>query len=153
MIPFFVLLILLVVFRTLGLAGITIFADWQHSIRFALAGMLLLTASGHLGKRRADLVRMVPPAFAQPGFPPPEILVTLTGIAELAGAAGLLFERTATLASICLMIFLLGVFPANVYAARHSLTIGGRPVPGIVTRSALQFVFLLAVFLAGFKVL
>jgi uncharacterized membrane protein len=66
---------------------------WHTALRVGLAGMFLLTASAHWGRRRPDLIRMIPS-----GFPRPELLVTLTGICEILGAIGLLappFARPA----------------------------------------------------------
>jgi len=106
--------------------------------------MFLLTASAHWGKRRADLIRMVPPAF-----PRPDLLVTLTGIAELAGVIGMLWTPVTRAASVGLAILLVAIFPANVYAARRQLAIDGRKVPGLFPRTVLQIVFLSAVIAAG----
>jgi uncharacterized membrane protein len=117
---------------------------WQHCLRVALACMFLLTASAHWGRLRADLVRMVPPAFSHP-----ETWVTITGIAELAGAIGLLWTPAVKIASTGLTVMLIAMFPANIYAARHQLTIGGRKVPGLTVRSVMQVVFLGAIIAAG----
>ncbi|HEY0139428.1 MAG TPA: DoxX family membrane protein [Thermoanaerobaculia bacterium] len=133
MLPMLIVLIAFTVFRLAGAAGVRQLRDWRVSLRYALALMFLVTASGHWGVRRADLVRMVPPAF-----PSPELLVTLTGLAEIAGAIGLLWTRTARLAAACLTLFLLAVFPANVYAARQQLTIAGKPVTPLPLRTAVQ---------------
>jgi len=51
------------------------------ALRLALSGMFLLTASAHWGKRRPDLIRMVPSVF-----PRPDLLVTFTGVLEILGA-------------------------------------------------------------------
>jgi uncharacterized membrane protein len=126
------------------LAGVEFFTAWQHCLRAAVAAMFLLTASAHWGKRRADLIRMVPPAF-----PRPDLLVTLTGIAELAGVIGMLWTPVTRAASIGLAILLVALFPANVYAAQHQLTIDGRKVPGLFLRTVLQIIFLVAVIAAG----
>lgn len=147
MVPFLVLVFGYLFFRALGFAGITFFANWQHSLRAALAIMFLLTASAHWGRKRVDLMRMVPPRFGNPG-----ILVTLTGVAEIAGAIGLLWSKTAPLASAGLVVLLIAVFPANVFAARRSLTIGGSKVPSLPVRTTLQLIFLLATFAAGFGI-
>jgi uncharacterized membrane protein len=112
-------------------------ADAWTSLRLALAGMFLLTASAHWGRRRVDLVRVVPPAF-----PAPEFLVTVTGLMELAGAVGLMFATTAPYAAIALVALLVAVFPANVHAAREGLSIGGRRVVGLLPRALLQLVFI-----------
>jgi uncharacterized membrane protein len=139
MAPFIALSGLFLVFAGLGVAGVHAFAEWYTCLRLALAGMFLLTASAHWGKRRPDLVRMVPRAF-----PRPEVLVTLTGILELLGAIGLLLPRFAPLAAAGLSLLLLALFPANVHAARAGLTIGGRPATALVPRTLLQLVFLAA---------
>ena len=77
-------------------------------------------------------------------------MVTITGIAEIAGALGMLWTRTAEAAAIGLAVMLIAVFPANARAARERLTLGGRPVPTLAVRAALQIVFLAAVLAAGF---
>ncbi|MGD0548259.1 MAG: hypothetical protein ABR991_10600 [Terracidiphilus sp.] len=106
--------------------------------------MFLLTASAHRGSRRSDLIAMVPPAFPQPA-----LLVTLTGLFELAGAVALQFPRLAPYATASLFLMLIAIFPANVYAARHHLTIAGRPVPSLLTRAAIQLIFLIALWFAA----
>jgi uncharacterized membrane protein len=129
------LLVLAVLFIVLSLAGL----GWWTSLRVALGAMFLLTASAHWGKRRPDLVRMVPAVF-----PRPELLVTLTGILEIAGALGLLYPPTARAAALCLCVLLVCLFPANIRAAREKMTIGGRPVPALLPRTAIQIVFVAA---------
>jgi len=119
--------------------------SWVVCLRWALAAMFLLTASAHWGSRRPDLVAMVPDVF-----PNPELLVTLTGIAEIAGAVGLLVPRLAPFAAGGLALLLIAIFPANVHAAREGLTIGGTPVTALLPRTLMQLVFLAAVLVAGF---
>ena len=145
MAPFIVLVSLFALLSVLGYFCVPVAFGWWTALHLALAGMFLLTASAHWGKRRADLIRMVPARF-----PRPDVLVTLTGIAELAGAAALLFPQAARYGAIALLLLLIAVFPANVHAAREQLTIGGRPVPSIVLRTVLQIVFLAAVLLVAF---
>jgi uncharacterized membrane protein len=45
-------------------------------------------------------------------------LVTVTGVLELAGAAGLLYPPTRVAAAVGLFVLMLAMFPANVYASR-----------------------------------
>lgn len=144
MIPFYVLVVSFLLFRASGLAGFAYLAEWHSSLQAAAALMLLVAASAHWGSKRRDLVRMVPAAF-----PRPDLIVTLTGLLEIAGAAGLLFSATSRIASICLALLLIAMFPANIKAARESLTIGGRPVPKLPVRMLLQLIFIAAVLLAG----
>ena len=100
--------------------------------------MFLLTASAHWGKRRPDLIRMVPKRFSRP-----ELMVTLTGICEILGAAGLLVPPFARWAAIGLTL-LIAVFPANIRAAREGITIGGKPATALLARSLIQGLFLIA---------
>ena len=138
MIPFFVLIVLFALFLGLGQLGLAFFG-WWTSLRLALTGMFLLTATAHWGKRRPDLIRMVPPAF-----PRPDLIVTATGILELLGAVGLTVPATERFAAAGLCLLLLAMFPANVHAARQGLTIAGKPVPGLIPRTLLQIVFVAA---------
>ena len=147
MAPFIVLIALFGFFHVLGSLWLPAQFDWLTSLRFALAGMFLLTASAHWGRRRHDLIAMVPPAF-----PRPDLLVTVTGLLEVAGAVGLMLPKTAPYAALGLCFMLLAIFPANVHAARQHLSIGGRPVSALLPRTLLQLVFLAAtttVFVAG----
>lgn len=66
------------------------------------------------------MAEMVPPVF-----PAPEAWVLITGVAEILGGLGLLFPRTQRISARCLAAFLVGVFPANVYAAIHQVGLGG----------------------------
>ncbi|MCH1640996.1 DoxX family protein [Paenibacillus timonensis] len=144
MVPFIALIVSFLLFRGLGFAGWGYFDHWQTSLQAACAAMLLFAASAHWGKRRPDLIRMVPPAF-----PRPDRIVTLTGYLEIAGAIGLQIPFLAPTASICLSLLLIAMFPANVRAARERLTIGGRPVPPLAVRTLLQLVFLAAIVFAS----
>ena len=112
---------------------------WWTALRIALAAMFLLTASAHWGKRRPDLIRMVPPAF-----PRPELLVTITGACEIAGAGGLIIPEFAPLAAAALALLLIAIFPANVRAAREGIAIAGRPPTPLPARATIQVIFLSA---------
>ena len=57
----------------------------------------------------------------------PDLVVFITGVLELAGAAGLLFRFTRPLAVAGLVVLLIAIFPANIKAARDHLTIRGLP--------------------------
>jgi uncharacterized membrane protein len=63
------------------------------------------------------------------------LLVTVTGVLELAGAAGLLWRRTVPWAAGGLSALLVVMFPANVYAAVEGLTIGRAPATALVPRT------------------
>lgn len=110
---------------------------WSVALRGGLAAMFTATGCAHFVGMRDELIAMVPPSL-----PAPELLVTATGVLELAGAAALLWARTAPWAAAGLAVLLVVVFPANVHAARHGLSpsFGDQLVP----RTLLQVVFLAA---------
>ena len=145
MIPFIVLVISTLLLKAIGVAGVDPFHGWTWCLRGGLALMFLFTASAHWGKRKGDLVAMVPSAF-----PRPDLIVSATGVLEILGAAGLLIPATAPVAAACLSALLIALFPANIRAAREGLTIGGRPATALPLRALLQLVFIAAALVAGF---
>ena len=122
-----------------GAAGVRRLRPWPVAVRGGLAAMFVLTGVSHFVGMREDLINMVPSAL-----PAPALLVTLTGLLELAGAAGLLWRRTAPWAAAGLSALLVGMFPANVYAAVEGITIGGDPAMALVPRTLMQMLFLAA---------
>ncbi len=145
MVPFLVLVVATLVLRTAGAVGVPLLNNWIVCLRAGLAMMFVLTASAHWGRRRRDLILMVPGIF-----PRRDLIVTITGVLELAGAVGLLIPPIAPIAAACLAALLIAIFPANVRAAREHLTIGGTPATPLPIRTLLQIVFVAALILAGF---
>lgn len=143
MAPFIVLIVTFLMFSVIGFFELPL-NEWQTSLRLAIALMLLFTAMAHWGKRRPDLIKMVPPSLPNPNF-----IVTITGILEIIGAIGLLIPITSRIASICLAILLIVMFPANIRAAKLSVKIGERPATSLLPRTILQFIFVTSVILAG----
>ena len=135
MAPLIVMLAAWVVFRLTAAAGLLPAAgSWSQSLRFALALMFLFTGAAHFVRRgRLEMVRMVPPSL-----PRPDLLVTMTGVFELLGAAGLLVPALVRPSAYALIALLLAMFPANVYAARMRLTVVGRPAMRLAIRLPLQ---------------
>lgn len=138
MAPLVCLIAAFLIFRILGMEW-HYFADWQMALRASLGVMFLLTASAHWGKRRADMVRMVPQSVGNA-----EVLVSATGFAEMAIATGLQIPRIAPWAAAVGVVMLCCLFPANVKAAREHLTIAEKPVMPLVPRLLLQIVFIAA---------
>ncbi|MCA1716241.1 MAG: DoxX family protein [Actinobacteria bacterium] len=136
MVPFIVLVVSLLVFRGLGALEVGLFDTWQEAASYALAVMLLLTASAHFTKTREDLAKMVPNAF-----PNPELLVAVTGVLELLGAVGLAIPATRSVAGVCLALLMAAMFPANVSAARRGVTFRSRPPTPLIARVPIQVVF------------
>jgi uncharacterized membrane protein len=123
--------------RTAGAVGVRRLRLWPVALRGGLATMFVLTGMAHFVGLRAELVSMVPPALPNPG-----LLVTVTGLLELAGAVGLLLPRTAPWAAGGLTALLVGLFPANVYAALNGITTS--PEDALVPGTLMQLVFLAA---------
>jgi uncharacterized membrane protein len=144
--PLIVLIAATLLARLAGSLGVAPLRRPPAAARVGLAVMLCVTASAHFNSMRADLVRMVPPAV-----PNPELMVTFTGVCELLGAVGLLIPRTRRIAAAALILFLLAVLPANIYAARSALTLNDAPVTPLWPRVALQGLFIGLVWWAGFR--
>jgi uncharacterized membrane protein len=87
MAPLICLVISFLIFLGIGLF-VPYFADWHIALRAALGATFLLTASAHWGKRRPDLIRMVPQAIGHAGT-----WVTVTSMAEIALALALQIPR------------------------------------------------------------
>ena len=137
MIPLYVMAVAIVVARGIGALGVGPLDDWRGATRTGLAVMFLVTGAAHFTRTRADLVRMVPPRLPSPGT-----LVTLTGLAEFAGALGLLVPAVARWAALGLIALLVAMFPANIHAARTGHTIAGRPHTRLALRLPLQLLWI-----------
>jgi uncharacterized membrane protein len=100
--------------RIAGWLGVDYVDSWPRAVAVGLAVMFVMTGAAHFapGMRR-DMIAIVPPAL-----PRPALLVTVTGVLELLGAAGLLYPPTRVAAAVCLFVLMLVMFPANVRAAR-----------------------------------
>ncbi|MEN0086773.1 MAG: DoxX family membrane protein [Leifsonia sp.] len=111
----------------------------QLVLRIALA--LVFVGMGVLhfvpGPARG-MAAMIPPAVR---VVPTRALVAFTGVCELAGGIGLLIPATRVAAAICLVVFLVAVFPANAYAAGKTERFGAFATP-LVPRAVLQVVLI-----------
>jgi len=141
MAPLIVMVGAWVILRTIGFAGLLDSADsWVGALRYALATMFAFTAISHFHSRtRRDLIQMVPP-----NLPAPALLVTITGLLEIAGAVSLLIPRLSAPAAYGLIALLALLFPANVRAARAGLTIAGRRATRLAWRLPLQLFWMAA---------
>lgn len=70
-------------------------------------------------------VQIVPPAL-----PAPLALVYLSGLAEVAVGAGLVYPRTRQYAAWATVALLLAIFPANIYMATSGVVVNGMPGGG-----------------------
>ncbi|MFI9509764.1 hypothetical protein [Nocardia sp. NPDC052566] len=138
MAPLLVLAVVTGLTRLVGWLGDIAWLDsWPHATALGLAAMFALTASAHFTQpKRGALIAMVPPQL-----PNAAAMVTLTGVLELAGAAGLLIPPFPRVAAACLFVLLLVMFPANVRAYRAGTGVKTMPLP---LRTVVQLVFLAA---------
>jgi len=139
MAPLIALLLGSIAARSIGWLGVGYVNSWTAAIAVGLAAMFTLTGFAHFAPAlRRDLIAIVPPRLPAPG-----LLVTITGVLELLGATGLLLPVTRVAAAVCLVVLMLAMFPANVYASRMP-----NPPKSMTTqlplRSAVEVVFLAA---------
>lgn len=109
--------------------------------RIALSAMLVFTALGHFAFTKGMSLMI-------PGFIPfKEEIVYLTGIVEIIFAVGLFFPNYRTLTSWLLIVFLILVLPANIYASIKHLdyqkaTFDGNGLTYLWFRVPLQLIFI-----------
>ncbi|MEJ2855693.1 MULTISPECIES: DoxX family protein [unclassified Saccharothrix] len=137
MAPLVILVLVTLVLAGLRAMGVGRVPAWPFAVQGGVAAMFTATGMAHFIGMREELIAMVPPVV-----PAPELVITVTGLLELAGAAGVLWHRTAPWAAAGLTAMLVGMFPANVYAAIKGIS----PAFGdaLVPRTLMQLVFLAA---------
>ena len=102
----------------------------QLLVVVALAAVFIGMGINHFRPKPARIMaRMIPPFLRREGLLSPVNLVYLTGVCEIAGGIGLLVPATRLAAVIALIVFLIAVFPANVYAAQHPETFKKLSIP------------------------
>lgn len=97
------------------------------------------------------MAAMIPPRLRSRGWLSPKNLVVFTGVCEILGGIGLLVPATRVTSGVALAVFLVAVFPANAYAARHKDRFGAVAIP-LLPRLLGQLVLIglvLAVSLSG----
>jgi uncharacterized membrane protein len=72
-------------------------------------------------------------------------IIYITGVVELAAAAGILVPRLCRLTGIYLIAFLILVLPANIYAAINRVEMGGHSMgpPYLFIRIPLQLILII----------
>ena len=93
----------------------------RSGMRWLMAAFYL--AAGLLHLARPDAFLPIVPSWV----PAPREIILLTGVAEIAGAIGLLIPRLRKAAGIGLALYALGVFPANIKHAIEGITLAGLP--------------------------
>jgi uncharacterized membrane protein len=133
----FVLVISFLLLRGLGLLGVRRLSSWREAGLMAVVILFLFTGSTHFSAMKHDYAAMLPsPLSGNLG------IIYLTGVLEIAGALGLLVSRTRRLAGICLVLYLVAVFPGNVYAAVNEVPFRGEPPTPLWLRTPIQLFFI-----------
>ena len=89
-------------------------ARWMLALAYLVAGI------AHL-RSPAGFIAITPD-----WVPGPETVVLLTGLAEIAGATGLMIPRLRRAAGIGLALYALCVWPANFNHALNDIALGGK---------------------------
>lgn len=117
---------------------------WHGPLRLLLALGFITSGTLHF-LRPKPFVRIVPPQL-----PAPEVLVAVSGAAEILGALGLLLPRTRRAAGAGLILLLVAVFPANVQMAIDPEGAGkGVPAWALWARLPLQPLLVVLVWLVS----
>lgn len=110
---------------------------WRDAARTGMGVMFLFTAASHFSPIKSDLAAMIPPPLTGALW-----VIYLTGALEAAGAVGLFVPRVRRAAAIGLALLLLALFPANIYAALHLVTLRGQPASALWWRTPVQIFWL-----------
>ena len=137
MISLIVLTVTLALLRGLGTLGVRCLSSWKEAARYALAVMFVFTGVSHFTDMKHDFAAMIPDPLPNNLW-----VIYLSGVLEIAGAIGLLVPRTRKPAGTCLVLLLVAVFPANVYAALNDIPIGGRPPTSLWLRTPMQALYI-----------
>jgi len=90
------------------------------------SGLRVILAIFYLG---AGIAHLISPhgflAITPDWVPYPAFMVAFTGVAEIAGAIGLMIPQTRKWAAFSLALYALSVWPANFNHAINSITVGG----------------------------
>ena len=115
--------------------------------RISMAVMLIVTGVSHFTYTQ-QMVDMMPDFM-----PAKREMIYFTGVCELLAVIGLLWSRTARLASILLIIFFVLVLPANVVGSLKSVQLGGMEYGPfyLLFRIPLQIFFIWWVWYFGIK--
>lgn len=112
-------------------------ASWPAAAAAGMGVVFVLTGVTHfIEPQRSGLVAIVPGVI-----PAPELVITLTGIAELVLAVGLIVPRTREWAGAAAVVLLLALLPANVIAAA-GVDNPAAPNTPLVPRLLLQAAFI-----------
>lgn len=118
--------------------------------RIAFGVMLLFTGTSHFYLTEGMVMSM------PPFFPVKEALVYFTGVLEIAFALAFILAKKKPLVAKLLILFLVAVFPANVYAALNNIDMENADHSGpgpayLFFRAPLQLLFISWVYYFGIQ--
>ena len=125
--------------------------DFALSARIAMSIMLVFTAVGHFAFTKG--MSMMIPKF----IPFKESFVYLTGMFEILLAIGLLITKFKTISGYALIIFLLLMLPANIYASVNNVnlqkgTLDGNGTRYLWFRIPLQILFIIWTYISTIRI-
>ncbi|CAM1367452.1 conserved membrane protein of unknown function [Tenacibaculum soleae] len=130
------------------------FTQKEHNFtlaaRIAIATMLLFTAIGHFIFTKGMSMMI-------PSFLPYKInIIYLTGIFEILLAVGLLIPKFQTISGWLLIIFLILMLPANIYASLNKInyqkgTFDGNGLSYLWFRIPLQILFIIWTYISSIR--
>jgi uncharacterized membrane protein len=137
MVSLLVLVTSFVVLRGVGWLGVERLSTWRAAGRGALVVMFVFTGASHFTGMKHDFAAMIPPPLPNGLW-----VIYLSGLFEIAGAVGLLVPRTRRLAGVCLVLLLVALFPANVYAALGEIPLRGEAATPLWIRTPMQLLYI-----------
>lgn len=111
------LIVLISVFALALLGSKVLTHKWDFILsgKIALSSMLVFTAIGHFifTKGMASMIPSIIPLKVE--------IVLLTGVIEILLAIGLLIPLSSTISAWSIIVFLILILPANIFAAIHQI--------------------------------
>jgi uncharacterized membrane protein len=132
----FVLAISFFVLRGVGRIGVKQLSSRRKAGQGALVIMFVFTGVSHFTTMKYEFAAMIPPPLPNDLW-----VIYLTGVLEIAGAIGLLITRIRMFAGICLMLLLIALFPAKVYAALNEIPLRREDPTPLWIRGPVQLLF------------
>ena len=111
-----------------------------HVFAFVYGGAFVLVGIEHF-REPQKFVEIVPPYFPFALF-----LVYLTGAMEIAGGLGVIYPETREIAARLMLLFLIAVYPANLYMWTNDVPFNGTRLStnGHLLRLGIQFLLIIA---------
>ena len=111
-----------------------------HVFAFAYGVAFVLVGIEHF-REPQKFVEIVPPYFPFALF-----LVYLTGAMEIAGGLGVIYPETREIAARLMLLFLIAVYPANLYMWTNDVPFNGTRLStnGHLLRLGIQFLLIIA---------